>query len=122
MMKGLSRLIWITLFTGLVSSRSFAITPITGTRIIYNLSTDTAAVIIQNNSPNNVKINAWVTNNNNGIVENFSVDVSNILMPSKTKSKITLQAKDKKIFHKDKKAYIGLTLLKRIKINTKLLD
>ncbi|MGE6433802.1 fimbrial biogenesis chaperone [Shewanella baltica] len=96
--------------TGLITVNAFSITPLTGTRIIFNLSAENASAVFENNSEIESKINAWVTDIDNKAVENFTVNVSNPLLQSKMKSTITIKIRNKNLISKKQESLYWLNI------------
>ncbi|AVI65580.1 hypothetical protein CKQ84_06595 [Shewanella sp. WE21] len=98
------------LITGLITVNAFSITPLTGTRIIFNLSAENASAVFENNSEIESKINAWVTDIDNKAVENFTINVSNPLLQSKMKSTITIKIRNKNLISKKQESLYWLNI------------
>ncbi|MBS0041141.1 molecular chaperone [Shewanella sp. M16] len=96
--------------TGLITVNAFSITPLTGTRIIFNLPAENASAVFKNNSEIERKINAWVTDIDNKVVENFTVHVSNPLLQAKMKSTITIKIRNKNLISKKQESLYWLNI------------
>lgn len=96
--------------TGLITVNAFSITPLTGTRIIFNLSAENASAVLQNDSEIESKINAWVTDIDNKAVKNLIVNISNPLLQPKMKSTITIKIRNKNLISKKQESLYWLNV------------
>jgi len=104
--------------TGLITVNAFSITPLTGTRIIFNLPAENASAVFKNNSEIERKINAWVTDIDNKAVENFTVHVSNSLLQAKMKSTITIKIRNGNLISKKQESLYWLNVAEEINNHT----